>query len=706
LLRPRLASDHRLALQPVSFTGEESTMSQEHPHSESETRSFSRRGFLERAVLAAGTGAMPRLFERPLHAADGVAAKPAAATSHPLDSLSATEMTDAVKILRDTRKLADSIRFVSCVLLEPTKPVVLGHQPGKPFPRQAFLVLLDNATGTGYEAVVDLKDRSVTRFEALPEGIQPGIMLDEFVECEEAVRRAPEFQAALKKRGVKDVNLVMVEPWSAGNYGTEVAADRNKRLVRALCFVRSEPKDNGFARPLDGVVAVVDLNRMKVVRIEDYGVVPLPPEAGNWAREFIPSVRDDLKPLEIVQREGPSFTVAGSEVRWQKWRFRIGFTPREGLVLHTLTYHDDGQERPVLYRASVCEMVVPYGDPGEQYYRKNAFDIGEYGIGTLANSLTLGCDCIGAVRYFDADFLDSRGKVVTLKNAICLHEEDIGLLWKHTDWRTGQVEARRSRRLSVSFVATVGNYEYGFFWHLFQDGAIQCEIKLTGIMNTTGLAPQQQPVYGVEVAPRLHAPFHQHIFAARLDMNVDGLQNSIQEVNTAGLPRGPDNPHGNAFRAQATLLATEQEAQRSVHSASARFWRIINPGRKNRLGQPVAYRLVPGENCPPFVQPDAAVLRRAGFATHHLWVTPFQAEERYPAGDYPNQHAGGDGLRRWTAANRRIENTDLVVWYVFSAMHVPRPEDWPVMSVSSIGFHLKPDGFFTRNPALDLPPVK
>src|SRR5262249_17773732 len=488
------------------------------------------------------------------------------------------------------------------------------------------------------------------------------------------------------------------------NYGTEVPEDKGRRLARTLCFVRSEKNDNGYARPLDGVVVVVDLNAMKVLRVEDSGVVPLPPESANWMRQYIKETRKDLKPLKIAQPDGPSFEVKGHEVSWQKWRFRIGFTPREGLVLHTVSYNDGGKERPVLYRASVCEMVVPYGDPGEQYYRKNAFDIGEYGIGTLANTLQLGCDCLGSIHYFDADLLDSRGKVITLKNAVCLHEEDIGLLWKHTDWRIEQSEARRSRRLSVSFVATVGNYEYAFYWHLYQDGTIQCEVKLTGVINTTTLRPGQTSAFGVEVAPGLNAPFHQHIFAGRLDMSVDGDKNSVFEVNTVGLPRGKDNPHGNAFRAEATLLATEQAAQREINAATARFWRVVNPGRLNRLGQPVAYRLVPGENCPAFAPTDASGRRRAGFASHHVWVTPYTAAERYPAGDYPNQNPGGDGLPRWTKGDRSVKDTDLVLWYIFAHMHAPRLEDWPVMPVSSIGFHLKPDGFFERNPALDLPP--
>lgn len=651
-------------------------------------------------------GKLPR---RLLVASSPGGEKPPTATnqeSHPLDPLSANEMATAVNILRQDKKLAKSFRFVSCTLDEPAKDVVLAHKPGQDVPRRAFLVLLDNASGIGYEAVVDVAKKSIGRFGALPKGIQPAIMLDEFGECEEAVKKSPEFLAALKKRGVDDASLVMVEPWSAGNYGTEPAADKGRRLMRALCFVRSEPKDNGFARPLDGVVVIVDLNTMKVVRIEDYGVTPLPPEAGNWAREYIPKMRGGLKPLDIMQPEGPSFTVNGNEVRWQNWRFRLGFTPREGLVLHTVGYNDAGKLRSILYRGSITEMVVPYGDPGEQYYRKNAFDIGEYGIGTLANSLKLGCDCLGSIRYFDANFLDSRGKVVTLKNAICLHEEDAGILWKHTDWRTNQMEVRRSRRLSASFIATVGNYDYGFYWHFYQDGSLQCEVKLTGIMNTTALKPKEKSQYGIEVAPQLNATYHQHIFAARLDMAVDGVKNAVQEVNTVRVPRGPDNPHGNAFRAVAKVLATEKEAMRSTSSETARFWRIINPGSKNRLGEPVGYRLVPGENSPTFVQPDAAVMRRAGFAAHRLWVTPYNRDEKYPAGNYPNQHPGGDGLPRWTAANRKVTDTDIVAWYVFSHMHVPRVEDWPVMPVASIGFALRPDGFFTRNPAMDVPPVK
>jgi primary-amine oxidase len=622
---------------------------------------------------------------------------------HPLDSLSSGELENAAQILR--QQFGEAIRFVSITLHEPSKLAIVAHQSGLSIPRQAFAVLLDRKTELAMEAVVDLSAQSVASIKHLPAGIQPSVMLDEFFECERAVRQNPEFLAALARRGIKDAELVMVDPWSAGFYGTEPPEYAGRRLLRALCFVRSEEKDNGYARPIDSMVVVFDVHKLQVLSIEDYGAVPLPPESGNWAREYIPNVRTDLKPIEITQPEGTSFTVTGHQVEWQKWKFRVGFTSREGLVLHTISYTDESGERPILHRASICEMVVPYADPGEQYYRKNAFDIGEYGIGMLANSLALGCDCLGVIHYFDFPMVDSTGKASTLKHAVCLHEEDYGILWKHTDWRTNQSEVRRSRRLSVSFIATVGNYEYGFYWYFYQDGNIQCEVKLTGIMNTTALKPGEESPYGVEVAPQLNAGHHQHIFAARLVTAIDGPANSVYEVNTVGVPTGPENPHGNAFKAEETLLATEQQAQRRVNSASARFWRIKNPSRKNKLGKPVAYRLVPGENSPPMAQPGAGVMRRAAFTMNHLWVTPFNPNERFAAGDYPNQHPTGDGLPVWTKANRSIENTELTVWYVFSHTHIARPEDWPVMPVGMIGFQLKPDGFFDRSPAMDVPPT-
>ena len=622
-----------------------------------------------------------------------------ARATHPLDPLTAEEITGAWEILRSQRTLGLRTRVVSIALQEPPKETVLAHRPGDALERTAAVVLMDSAEGKTYEAVVSLTGKDVVAWRHVP-GVQPSIVLDEFFECEAAVRADPRWQEALRKRGVTDFSLTMVDPWSAGNFG--FPDDEGRRLSRALTWVRRSPDDNGYARPVANLLTVVDLDAMTVVRVEDHGVVPLPPEDANYSPEVAGS-RPDLKPLEIRQPEGPSFELDGHELRWQKWTMRLGFTPREGLVLHTVSYADQGRERLILYRAAVADMVVPYGDPRPTYFHRNAFDVGEYGIGYLANSLENGCDCLGEIRYLDAVVNDSRGGALTLRNAVCLHEEDYGILWKHFDWRTGYTEVRRSRRLVVSFIATVGNYEYGFYWYFYQDGTIQLEVKLTGIMSNGAVLPGEKPRWGELVAPQVYGPIHQHFFNVRLDMAVDGLANSVYEVNTVADPPGPENPHHNAFHTEATLLASEAQAQRLVDPLRGRFWKIVNPAVRNRLGEPVGYKLVPGENVLPFAGPEASVTKRAGFMTRHLWVTRHDARERYGAGDYPNQHPGGAGLPTYVQDDAPLENTDVVVWYTFGAHHVVRPEDWPVMPVTYIGFMLKPVGFFDRNPALDVP---
>jgi primary-amine oxidase len=308
------------------------------------------------------------------------------ASHHPLEPLTTDEISATVALLRQQRELSQSVRFVTITLHEPPKPEVLAFSPGDRVARQAFAILLDNNTGQTYEAIVSLTLQQVVSWTHVPD-VQPSIMLDEFLECEQACKASPEWQAAVRKRGITDFDLCIVDPWSAGNFG--LPAENGQRLSRALTWVRTTPDDNGYARPVENVITVVDLQTMQVIAVEDYGVVPLPPEDANYSVE-VTGTRTDLKPVEIHQPEGASFTVEGHDVKWQKWHFRVGFTPREGLVLHTVGYFDQGRERPILYRASLADMVVPYGDPRPAYFRRNAFDIGEYGIGMLANALELG----------------------------------------------------------------------------------------------------------------------------------------------------------------------------------------------------------------------------------------------------------------------------------------------------------------------------
>ena len=621
--------------------------------------------------------------------------------AHPLDPLSPDEIEATVQLVRADARFAYGMRFISVMLVEPTKAELA--KPSRKLERLVEVVLIDGQARSSVRVTASLTRSKVKMWEPL-DGVQPSIVTDEFPEVEIETKLDGRVQDALRRRGLdlQQRNLVNIDPWSAGNFGEP--EENERRIARGLFYLREHDDDNAYAHPIDGLSVVFDLHDSEVIKVEDEEVLPVPRESGNFAAAFQERLRDDIKPLEVTQPEGPSFQVDGWRVRWQKWSFRVGFNQREGLTLHQIEYDDDGNLRPVLFRASMAEMTVPYGDVAFTERRKNAFDAGEYGLGLQANSLERGCDCLGEIYYFDTCCVDTYGELVPKNNAICLHEEDAGILWKHWDLRTDKTEVRRSRRLVVSFIATVGNYEYAFYWYLYQDGSIEFEAKATGIVQTGALHDGEVTKYGAMLGPNLYGPHHQHFFCMRLDPMVDGPNNRFTEVNTVADPMGPENPCGNAFYPVRTTFETELEAQRRINLESARTWLIESSETENALGGRPAYKLVPGENCLPFAQPGSSIAGRAAYMWNHVWVTPFDTDERYPAGEFPNQHPGGDGLPRWTKADRSIKDRELVVWYVLGHHHIVRPEDWPVMPVSRMGFALKPVGFFTRNPALDVPP--
>jgi primary-amine oxidase len=633
---------------------------------------------------------------------------PSGNQAHPLDPLSTAEILSACELLKATKKLGAELRFAMVHLHEPPKAEVLAFKAGDPMERSAFLMVFDAKTGETHEAVINLTRGTLVSWvhhvtEAPPYG-QPPVLVEDFINCDQIVKADEGWRSAVKRRGLtdEDIKLVQVDPFSAGNFGFPLEA--GKRVVRAVSYYRESLKDNAYSHPIEGVVAVVDLIGKRVLQlVDDEVVVPVPKKKHNYDLESLGKPRADLKPLHISQPEGPSFSVDGWQVRWQKWSFRVGFTSREGLVLHQLGFDDGTGERPVVYRASVTEMVVPYGDPNSSHFWKNAFDCGEYGLGKLANSLELGCDCLGLIHYFDMPMVDDFGAATLMKNAVCMHEEDYGILWKHFDFRTGLHQVRRSRRLVISFFATVGNYDYGFYWYLYQDGTIQLEVKLTGIIQTAAIAPGADYPYGGMVAEGLGGPNHQHFFCARLHMMVDGERNSVTEHEYHPRPWGKDNPYGNVFDVTARTLSRELDACREADGRTGRFWKIINPNRRNAVGKHPGYKLVAQPSPVLLAQAGSSIDRRGGFASKHLWVTPYAEEERYATGNYPNQHAGGDGLPAWVQQNRPIENEDIVVWHSFGHSHVCKPEDFPIMPVEYAGFMLKPNNFFVANPAMDLP---
>ena len=630
---------------------------------------------------------------------------PAAAVgvAYPLDPLTADEISAASRIAA-AHAPRDGWRFPLVALEEPPKDVVRSFSEGDQIARRAFLMLLDVDSGDAVECVVDLDAESVTRWTPLV-GRQPFPLMEEFGRAEATVRTDPRWQAAMKSRGFSDeqIEKIQIDPWPGGNFGTQW--EREHRTLKAISYLREDPNRTGYGRPIEHVVAVVDLIEERVLElIDEPGPAPAEDELSYSTNDITP--RADLKPLDIIQPEGVSFTLEGHLLSWQKWQMRVSLHPREGLVLHQIAYNDDGELRPICYRASMAEMVVPYGDPSPTQYFKNAFDSGEVGgLGRLTNSLELGCDCLGEIVYMDGHVTNEYGGSRTIKNAICIHEEDFGISWKHTHMVDGSpiADVRRNRRLVVSAIATVGNYDYGFYWYFYPDGSWEQEAKATGIVQTIAAEPDDPQITRHMIAPRLAAPIHQHFFCFRLDMEVDGGGNTVYEVDTVPLPAGPDNPHHNAFTALAQPLRSESDGERVAKSASARHWRIANTNEVNHVGHAPAYVLVPGETVSLMAGPQSAVYGRAGFTQKQLWVTPYDAAQMYPAGDYPNQSEPGDGIPSWVSADRAIDNADVVLWYTVGMNHIVVPEDWPIAPVHRSGFRMRPAGFFSHNPALDLP---
>jgi primary-amine oxidase len=658
-------------------------------------------------------------------------AKAVARAAHPLDPLTAAEIATAVRLVRAQPDLAPQagsereLLFPTVTLNEPPKSEVRAFTPGSTFRREASVAVFDRTGNRTFEAIVDLRARKVTSFTPLA-NVQPSIMNVEIDRVVPLVRADPAFQEAMRKRGLTNMADIQLDPWAPGLLDPKTEP-KTTRWVRALAYVKGTQK-NPYARPIEGVVALVNLNAMRVERVIDTGVYPIPPETADLDEPSIAKfgkLRAAPKPLQSTQPLGPSFTVSGHEVRWQNWRFRFALEPREGLVLHTVGYEDHGRLRPILYRASLSEMLVPYADPSSNWSFRNAFDEGEYGLGRLTDSLEVGIDAPKHARFFDAVFADDLGKPTVVPRAVAIYERDGGLLWKHFEYYSNnRTDGRRARELVIFSMVTVANYDYGFNWIFRQDGTMELQAVLTGIMLTKGVhaakvdtsagangtdgsmsdrAQHAEGRFSHLVAPNLAAVHHQHFFNFRLDFDIDGGPNSVREINTRALAPGVDNPSLNAFVMEETPLRSEADAQRDMNLATARRWVVINPTSHNAVGQPAGYLIAPGDNSVPYLQPDSPIRQRAGFINHHFWATAFDPAERHAAGEYPNQSDPGLGLPTWTKANRPLEGQDVVAWYTFGVTHIPRPEEWPVMSATTAGFKLVPVSFFTRNPALDVP---
>ncbi len=645
----------------------------------------------------------------------------AAAADHPLEPLAPEELQSAYEIalahFRSDASLPDDpLRFPIVVLSEPNKDLVLSWRAGRRFPRAAEVHVLHYPSNRSWKLIVDLKHKRVREIAQLPTGTQPAVTSEEYVAAAGAVLAYQPWRDAMKARGV-DPELVYIDVWAPGDeplpndvvaqlpYGTDT------RLLRCLAFHRGAPIEdldpslpqNPYDRPIEGVVATVDMNTRQVVHMTDTIKPPVPVESGNAT-----SMRA-LKPLVVKQPAGSSIRMKGRLVRWQNWQFYVALHPREGLVLYDVKYDDHGTLRSVAYRLALSEIYVPYGLGETNWIWRSAFDVGEYNAGTLAQPLEVRRDIpenavtIDAVFYSDlGPGADNPTGTIDFPDTIALYERDSGILWTRTDPTSVDRDTRYGRELVVTWNAWIGNYIYSFDWVLKLDGSIEVKVLLTGTTlnrGTTSAPEPSVPKVGKDAKGiYIGAANHQHFLNFRLDLDIDGRANHVMEMEVKNLP---DTGFKNAFDAVTEDLM--QEGYRDVNPFSARHWHVMSSETMNAVGKHTSYALEPSTFAVPYSAPDFAGLERAQFAAHQFWITKYADHEQYAAGPFPNQGKHPDGLIKYVEPPEMLDmSDDVVVWYTTGFTHIAKPEDFPVMPAETIGFKLQPRGFFARNPALDV----
>ncbi|KAL3453207.1 copper amine oxidase [Aspergillus insuetus] len=570
------------------------------------------------------------------------------------------------------------------------------------------------------ETVVDVVAKKSVKHTVVGKEHHAALTLSEFDTLVERCFASPLFKQALAEFDLPEGFEVVIEPWP---YGGLDLAEPNRRFFQGLCFARdartNNPDANFYSYPLP-LIPIMDAHTQEIIRVDR----PATGGKGDGLREqtfkrdiighckgsdYVPELipegtRKDLKPLNVVQPEGPSFRITNeSLVEWQKWRFRVAFNPREGATIHDVWY--DG--RSVMHRLSISEMTVPYADPRPPFHRKQAFDFGDGGGGNMANNLSIGCDCLGVIKYFDAVITGPDGTAQKLPNAICLHEQDNGIGWKHSNWRTGRAVVTRNRELVVQFIITLANYEYVFAYKFDQSAGITVEARATGILNVVNIDAGKVSEYGNVVSGGVLAQNHQHIFCVRIDPAIDGARNSIQVEESHPVPMNEaTNPNGNFYK------VTSETVERACYFDAApdlnRTVKMINPHKINPISQkPIGYKFIPLATQKLLADPNSIQAQRAQFAQHHVWVTKHKDGELYAGGRYTLQsqkevEGVSDAVKRGDA----VSDTDVVVWSTFGITHNPRIEDWPVMPVEIFQLMIKPSDFFTANPSLDVPSGK
>ena len=629
--------------------------------------------------------------------------------THPLDELTAAEHWVLYETLMAHPDVTGDAEFLYAGLNESAKAEVLAWRPGAPFGREARVHFVQGHIG--YEAVVDLVGASILEFQEVTDRQYMIAPSDRAALSD--VKEHPEIRAALEARGFTDLEKINCSVGSDAYFGTP--EETGRRLGRLRCTNRTG-RVSGLGAPIANLVAIVDRQTGEVLRVIDDGPIDgSPPSVGEHHTEAVGPARKALPPMLVTQPEGPGYDVSGHQVSWEGWKFHFRVDQRRGIVLSQVGHQEGDEFRSVLYQASLSELFVPYHDPDEPWSHQAYFDLGTYprSFGGVASAMEPGRDCPARAHFFDTWVIQADGAPRERQRVACIFERlPDEPAWRHTR-DGGVVESRARRDLVVRMVMGAGNYDYLFDWVFRQDGTIRVNLAATGIdqMKAVGARSAYEAMadngsaddrYGRFVAPHLVAVNHSHIFNFRFDFDIEGQNNTLVVDRLVTEIQGEENPRRSVWRVESEVARQEADGMRTASLDAPEFWRIVNPAEVGPLGYPRGY-LIEGHGIMSLMSSDDYLQQRAGFTEHTLWATPMRAGELYAAGDYPTSSVAGDGLPKWTADNREIENTDIVLWYTIGFHHVARSEDWPILPLEMHGFNLVPAGFFDRNPAIDLP---
>jgi primary-amine oxidase len=632
-------------------------------------------------------------------------------TPSPLNPLSADEIKATVDILKAAGRYQPGYRFTEITLKAPPKDQVwnfaLTGQPIKA-PRQAAFVILDGKKVI--EGTADLATRTVLGWKEI-EGAHGMVLLDDFATVQAVIEASPEYAQALAKRGITDIKKVVTTPLTVGYFDGKDSLRQEERLLKVVSYL-DVGDGNYWAHPIENLVAVVDIEKKKLVKIEDDGVIPVPLKATPYdGRDRTLSAAP--KPLHITEPEGKNYTITGNTLHWRNWDFHVRLDSRVGLMLSTVTYNDKGTKRKVMYEGSLGGMIVPYGDPDVGWYFKAYLDSGEYGMGTLTSPIQRGQDAPENAVLLDATLADYTGAPANVPNAIAVFERYAGPEFKHQEMGQPNLSVER-RELVVRWVSTVGNYDYIFDWIFAENGVMSIDVGATGIEAVKGVKARtmQDPSaaedtrYGTLIDHNIVGTTHQHIYNFRLDLDVDGEANSLTEIDPIVAKNTRGGPRTSTMEALQRTVATEKQATQKFDPTTVRL--LSNPNKTNKVGNPVSYQLIPyaGGTHPiakgPNFGKDEWIYNRLSFMDRQLWVTRYNPDEFFPEGKYPNRSNKDTGLGQFTADDQSIENTDNVVWMTTGTTHTARSEEWPIMPTEWVHVLLKPWNYFDETPTLGL----